>query len=187
MRRASLYTMPPILQLSFPSLGQLKAEQAVDANRHERKRKQLPLVEAYEVLHVQFPRFLHLFEILYKEAEGEDGGEAEPEEVTSAHLVGIFAIEPQSNKEKEEIGYCFIELSWMAGEGFSEFFKDKAPSAISGFAHNLRVHEIAQTDAASRDGSGNGDVVEHAEEGHFRLAHIEPQGYHKSCRATVRS
>ena len=105
MRRASLYTMPPILQLSFPSLGQLKAEQAVDANRHEGEGKELALVEPDEVLHVQFPRFLHLFEILYKEAEGEDGGEAEPEEVTSAYLVGIFAIEPQSNKEKEEIGY----------------------------------------------------------------------------------
>ena len=62
-------TNTPII---LPSLGQLKAEQAVDANRHEGEGKELALVEPDEVLHVQFPRFLHLFEILYKEAEGEE-------------------------------------------------------------------------------------------------------------------
>ena len=119
MRRASLYTMPPILQLSFPSLGQLKAEQAVDANRHEGKRKQLPLVEAYEVLHVQFPRFLHLFEVFDKKSEGEDCGQAESEEIASADLVGVFAIEPKSDEEENKIGYSFVELSWMAGKSIS--------------------------------------------------------------------
>ena len=86
--------------LSFPSLGQLTAEQTVDANRHEGKWEELSLVEPDEVLHVQLPRFLHLFEILYKETEGENGGEAKSKEIASAHLVGIFSIEPQSYKEQ---------------------------------------------------------------------------------------
>ena len=138
------------------------------------KGEQLSLVEVNDGLHLLFPRFLHLFEVFHKESEGEDAGEAESEEVARSHFVWPFAIEPECDKEEDEIGNGFVELSRVSGEAFSEFFKDEAPSAVCLLTHDFGVHQIAQSYATRCDGCGNGDVIEHSEEWYFGFAHIEP-------------
>ena len=160
--------------LVFPGFRKFSPEQAIESNGHKGEGEQLSLVEVDDGLHLLFPRFLHLFEVFHKESEGEDAGEAESKEKARSHFVRPFAIEPECDKEEDEIGNGFVELSRVSGKVFSEFFEDEAPSAVCLLTHDFGVHQIAQSYATRCDGCGNGDVVDHSEEWHFGFAHIEP-------------
>ena len=63
--------------------------------------------------------------------------------------------------------------------------EDKGPGHIGRLADDLRVHEVAQADAAGGEGGGNSDIVEHCPEAQLGLAAIEPQGNHQAQRTTV--
>ena len=73
----------------------------------------------------------------------------------------------------------------MSGKGFAETFEDKAVVRTGIFADNLRIHQIAEADAAGGDGSGNGYIVDDTYKIHSRTFHIEPKGKDNACRSTM--
>ena len=92
------------------------ARHAIGAEQQEGDAEQLSLVETDELLHLNFPRFLHLFAELHDEAESEDGGETPTEEVARTDLLRQPAIERDADEENEQIGECFIDLGRMTRE-----------------------------------------------------------------------
>ena len=101
--------------------------------------------------------------------------------------VPIFPIEPQSNGEKQKIEHRLEELSGPTGKVLAVLNKDKAENRVGGFAHYLRVHQIAQAYECSRHGHGNGYVVHDTHNVELVLPHIEPQGNDETCRSAVAS
>ena len=60
------------------------AQQTVETERNKGDGEELALIEVDGLLHGHFPRFLHLFEKFYQEAEREDARQAPTEEETCA-------------------------------------------------------------------------------------------------------
>ena len=142
---------------------------APHTEHHEGDAEELTHIERHAHLKVA----LHLLAELHEEAEGEDGGEAVAEEEAGAHLARHALVEPPPDEPEHGVGHGLVELCRMAWQHV-DLREDESPVTSRGSANDLRVHQIAQTDAAGRDGSSNGDVVEHGPQGYLILAHIEP-------------
>ena len=85
----------------------------------------------------------------------------------------VETIDFDLDEDEAEIGNCLIELSWMA-RYIIYLFEDESPRHICWFADDFRVHEIAQTNATSRDGCSNGNIVENVPDIHLCMTAIEP-------------
>ena len=166
-------------------LAVFTTQPAIEAEHHKGDAQHLPLIQSDGLNHRQFPRLLHFFEELYEETEGEDTRQDPAKEIACAYFRFVAFVEPQTDGEEEQIEQGFVELSWMSRKIFMVLHEDKAQRRISGFAHNLGVHQVAQTDEAGRDGRGYGDIVEHAHQIDFVLSHVEPKGYHETQRTAV--
>ena len=145
-----------------PRRGEFAAKHAVKPDQDEGNGKQLALIDANQALHVEFPGLLHLFEELYAETEDENKDKAEAEEKAGADFIAMGAIKQPTDDEEDEIGDGFVELGGVSGLGFAKTGEDEAEIAVRLGAYDLRVHEIAQTDAARGDRCGDGDVIQHA-------------------------
>ena len=146
----------------------------------------MALVEPDGVNHLDFPCLLDVFEKLNEEAEGEDGRQTPAEEKPRADAFAVAAVEPQASEEEHEIGNSFVELAGVTWQEITIAGEDEAIVGASVFANDFRVHEVAEADAAGRDGRGDGDVVEHAEDVNLCASHIKPERNHQSERAAVR-
>ena len=153
----------------LPCLHFKASNHAPYAEEHEGDAEELTHVEGHAHLEVA----LHLLEELHKEAEGEDVGETVAKEEACAHLAWHALVEVPAEEAEEGIRDGLVELCRVAGKHI-DLSEDEAKVATSGAAYDLGVHKVAQADAASGDGGGNGDVVEHGPEGHLILADIEP-------------
>lgn len=165
----------------------LAPQHAVETDNDEGQAEQLALVQPDGLLHGQFPRLLHFLEKFHQQAEGEDGAQAVTEEEALPHPLFVFAVEPQADNEKEEVGHGLIELAGMARQGVAVLHKHKAVIGTGELAHDFGVHQVAHAYHAGGNGRGHGNVVEHAHEVHLVFPHIEPQGYHQADGATVGS
>ena len=58
--------------------------------------------------------------------------------------------------------------------------EDESPWHLGNLADYLRVHQVAQTYEARRNGGGYGYIVEHLPQVHVRTAVVEPQGHHQA-------
>ena len=152
------------------------SQHTVETDDDKGQTEQLALVQTDGLLHGQLPRFLHLLEKFHQQAEGEDGAQAVTEEEALPHPMLVFAVEPQADNEKEEVGHGLVELAGMTRQGVAVLHKHKAVIRIGELAHDFGVHQIAHAYHAGGNGGGHGNVVEHAHEVHLVLAHIEPQG-----------
>lgn len=166
-------------------LAVFTAQPAIEAEHHKGDAQHLSLIQSDGLNHRQLPRLLHFLEELYEETEGEDTRQDPAKEIARAYFRFVAFVEPQTDGEEEQIEQGFVELSWMSRKIFMVLHEDKAQRRISGFAHNLGVHQVAQTDEAGRDGRGYGDIVEHAHQIDFVLSHVEPKGYHETQRTAV--
>ena len=63
--------------------------------------------------------------------------------------------------------------------------EDERPWQVGGFADDLAVHQVSQTDKTGRGARGDGDVVEHRPHIELRPAHIEHQRNHQAQRAAM--
>ena len=120
------------------------------------------MIDANQALHVEFPGLLYLFKELYAETEGENEREAETEKETGPDFLSMTAINEPTDEQKHEISDGFVELGGVSGLRLAKTGENEAEIAVRVGTYDLRVHEIAQTDAACGDRSGNGDVVQHA-------------------------
>ena len=112
---------------------------------------------------MEFPGLLHLFEELYAETEDENKGEAETKEKAGADFFAMTAIKQPTDDEQHEIGDGFVKLGGVSGLRLPKTGENEAEIAVGVGTDDFGVHEIAQTDAARGDGSGDGDVIQHAE------------------------
>ena len=144
-----------------PRRGEFATEHAVKPDENEGNGEQLALVDANQALHVEFPGLLHLFEELYAETEDEDESKTEAEEKAGADFFAMTAIKQPTDDEQHEIGDGFVELGGVSGLRLPKTGENEAEIAVGVGTDDFGVHEIAQTDAACGDGSGDGDVVEH--------------------------
>ena len=74
----------------------------------------------------------------------------------------MTAINEPTDEQKHEISDGFVKLGGVSGLRLAKTGENEAEIAVRVGTYDLRVHEIAQTDAARGDRSGNGDVVQHA-------------------------
>lgn len=160
--------------------------QAGHAQRDEGDAEQLALVQSYEFLHLELPRFLHLLEYFHEEAERENAGQAPAEVEARAHFLRPLAVEPEARCENQQVGHGLVELSGVARKHVAVGGKHKAPIRTRVFTHDFRVHEVAQPYAARRYRCGYGYVVQHGAQRELGLAAVEPEGCHQAQRAAVR-
>ena len=158
------------------------AQEAVETDNDEGDAEQLPLVETNRGAHGLLPRLLHLLAILHEEAEGEDGRQAVAEEEACADALAVLPVQPEAHEEEDEVGNGLVQLSRVARKGFvlaehgiPVVGKDESPVRARIFADNLGVHEVAEADAARRDGRGDGDIIDHAQDIQFCAPHVEPE------------
>ena len=145
-----------------PRRGEFSAEHAIKPDQDEGYGKQLPLIDANQALHVEFPGLLHLFEELYAKTEGENERETETKKETGPDFLAMTAINEPTDEQKHKISDGFVELGGVSGLRLAKTGENEAEIAVRVGTYDLRVHEIAQTDAACGDRSGNGNVVQHA-------------------------
>ena len=145
-----------------PRRGEFSAEHAIKPDQDEGNGKQLPLIDANQALHVEFPGLLHLFEELYAETEGKNERETETKKESGTDFLAMTAINEPTDEQKHKISDGFVELGGVSGLRLAKTSKDEAEIAVRVGAYDLRVHEIAQTDAARGDRGGDGDVIQHA-------------------------
>ena len=74
----------------------------------------------------------------------------------------MTAVNEPTDEQKHEISDGFIQLRGVSGLCLAKTGENEAEIAVCVGTYDLRVHEIAQTDAARGDRSGDGDVVQHA-------------------------
>ena len=148
---------------------------APETEEDEGNAEDLTHVEKHSVLEVD----LILFGVFNENAGSEDEEEAKAKEEASTHLLGIMAIEPPMNAEKESIAQGFVELSGMARQ-LVHALEDKGPRHICRPPDYLRIHKVAHTDSTSADGGNDGNVIEHHQQLESSLADKEPQGDHQA-------
>ena len=112
--------------------------------------------------HVEWERgfegFLNFLGVFDEESESEDIGQAEAEIPASTDLLGHLFMEHPHHDKEDGIGDGFVKLSRMTRYSI-DTFENKGPGHICYLADNLRVHEVAQTDAAGHATCSDGDIV----------------------------
>ena len=104
--------------------------------------------------------FLHVLRIFYEEAEGEDERQTEAEKEARAGPLPVAAIDIQAHEEEDKVSYGLVELPGMTGH-LVYTLEDESPWHLGNLADYLRVHQVAQTYEARRNGGGYGYIVEH--------------------------
>ena len=151
--------------------------------------------------HALFETHLFFLQELDKEAEGEDGGEAETEIKARSdgygrffwHALGLvpLPVNQCASDENNEVGDGFVELGRMSGcecsinESFARM-ENEAPSQIGGVADDFGVHQVAHTDASGGGWHGKGDVVHHHPRFELHLAPIEHHSNDQADGAAMR-
>ena len=141
---------------------------AEETEEDEGNTEELPHVEEHAVLEI----YLIFLGVLDEDASSEDEEEAETEEEACTYLLGLTTIEVPMYAKEEGIAESLIELTWMAWQHINTL-KDEGPRYIGNLANDFGIHEVAQTDSTSTDGSDDSNVVEHRQKFDTRMADIE--------------
>ena len=141
-----------------------------DAQQNERDAELLAEVEH----HIGLLGLLIGFHELDEEAGDEDGGDHDAGGAAGGDVAfGEFEIVDDESDEEGEIDQCLVKLCRMARKPVASN-ELKRPRNICDVSYNLAVHQVAQSDEASRDARRNGNIVEHLPQRHFRALHIDP-------------
>lgn len=139
-----------------------------ETKEDEGNAEQLTHVEEHAVLEI----YLIFLGVLDEDASSEDEEEAEAEEETSTDLLRLTTIEIPMYAKENGIAEGLVKLTWMAWQHINTL-KDEGPRYIGNLANDFGIHEVAQTDSTSTDGSDDSNVVEHRQKFDTRMADIE--------------
>ena len=134
----------------------LFSHHATNADDDERDAEKLPHVQ----WHGSLESYLNVLSIFYEEAECKYQREAQPEIEAGADPIFMTLIEIPAYKEERCVGNGFIKLTGMAWL-IVYLSEDECPWHICHLTYYLGIHEVAQSNEASRDRRGDGNIVEH--------------------------
>ena len=166
----------------FPDTGPY---QQADSKQYEGDAQQLPHIEE----HIPLEIHLGVFHEFYEEAAAEADDEKDADERTPAHLVQAPFVKRIQAQAQQQIGPGLVQLSGMAGQGFTVAFEDEAPGKGGGAAVNFGIEEVSQTDETGCEGHRYHQVVHYPEHieviGTAVLMGIPPYTYYEGYGAAV--
>ena len=145
--------------------------------------------DAQELTHVKghalLKIHLDLLAELNEKAECEDGGYAESKVKSGAYLVFVLAVDKHDDSKDYQVGNSLVKLCRMACKILAVLDKDETPVGAGGLAHDLGVHEVAQTDAGGGERGGHADHIYALQDLDLVLAAVKPHSYYDADGTAV--
>ena len=124
--------------------------------------------------HTGFECLLNLLRVFDEETEREDENEAQSEVESGAYEVLSLTPDAPQDREEQQVGDGFIELSRMAWLHI-HLLKDKCPWHVRHLAYYLGVHKVAHAYAEGGEWGRECHYVEYEKLAHLVLHAIEQE------------